>query len=108
MELYKLKNKTKQQRKERGIYIFGTLNVRKMLTLGKMEEIARKVKKYKVGILALLEMRWREERRLVEKSTCYLIQEERTKREMELPLLFGEGQGTQRCNLKQQMQDCHT
>lgn len=54
-----LTKRSGRRAKKRNIVRVGTWNVRSMLIAGRLEETAREMRRYNVGILALQETRWR-------------------------------------------------
>ena len=53
--------KGKRRLRNKGIIRMGTWNIRTLMTVGKIEEIGKQMKEYKIEILALQETRWKGE-----------------------------------------------
>lgn len=56
-----INKKMKKKNKEKTLIRIGTWNIKTMLKAGKMEEVAKEMNKYKMEIIALQEIRWKEE-----------------------------------------------
>jgi hypothetical protein len=50
-----------------------------MLVTGRMEEIAKEMEEYKIGVLALQETRWKGEGRIDKESTLCFMDERKNK-----------------------------
>lgn len=74
--------KEKGAKRKKLNFMLGAQNVQTMLRTGKMQEIAREMERYQLGILSLQEIKWKGEGTIQKTSILYITRGKRNRGKM--------------------------